>query len=97
MNSKLVSTVAAYAERFFAFGHQVILVLRSHGIVTGDTGNHLTSIGVQDFRSNWMGECSLVFVTLDTDIVPVPPQQRQITTAMGLVAATAVFYAGMPG
>lgn len=97
MNNELVSTVATYAERFFTFGHQVILVLRPHGIVTRYTGDHLTGMGIQNFRPNWMGKCSLVFVTLDTDIVPVTPQHGQIATTMGFVAATAFFYAGMLG
>ena len=67
---------------------QMVLIFSPHGIMTGDTGYHLSGYWIQDLRSHRMSELTLSFMTFDADIVTVPFQHGQIKAAMWFMTAS---------
>jgi len=61
--------VALYTQVLFAAQFEVVLEIRSHGLVTTDTGHYLTRARVNDFLANRMGAFSLGFMATNATIV----------------------------
>lgn len=56
-------------EVLFAAQFEVVLKIRSHGLMTTDTGHYLTCAWVKDFLSNRMCELPLGLMAMDATIV----------------------------
>ncbi len=82
--------MAQYAQVTFPFLDHVILEICPHGVVTGDTGKHLSGMLVEHFRSHRMGEVALSFVALYADCITVIFQHGQVPAAMGCMASGTV-------
>ena len=87
--------MAEDAKSLFPFLAQMIFIVSTHGIMTGNTGNLLAGMGIKNFRSHWMGEFALAFMALYAYIIPVTPGHPRIITSMGNMAETAFFHRRM--
>jgi len=61
--------VALYTQVLFAAQFEVVPEIRSHGLMTTDTGHYLTRARVKDFFANRMGELALGFMATNATIV----------------------------
>ncbi len=85
-----IGPVAEAAELLFAIRHQVKFIIGAHGIVTGNAGNRMPGPRVQYLGTDGMGKFFLLLMTAGTDLRAVSLEHCQVSTAMGLMAVTAV-------
>ena len=82
-------------ECFISVINKMVGIFRTHRIMTGDTCDHLTGMGVQDIRPDRMSEFTLNLVAVDAHIVAVPSQHGQMTAAVRFMAVIAFFHVRM--
>lgn len=70
--------MALNTEVLFAAQFEVVLEIRSHGLMTTDTGHYLTCARVKDFLANRMCEFSLGLMAIDAAIVSSPLQHGEV-------------------
>ncbi len=80
-----------YAKRPFSFLNKMVFIAGPHWVVTGDTGNHLAGVGIQDLGAYRMSEIPLGFMTLDADGIATSPEHGQIPASMGFVTTGTFF------
>jgi len=73
----------------------MIFVVSSHGVMTGNAGDLLAGMRIQDLRPYRMGKFALAFMTLYAYIIPVTPGQPWVVTTMGNMAQAAFFHGWM--
>ena len=61
--------MALNTQVLFAAQFEVVLEIRSHGLMTTDTGHYLTCARVKDFLANRMCEFSLGLMATNATIV----------------------------
>jgi hypothetical protein len=71
--------------------NQMVFMVCPHWIMTGDAGDHLASMGIENFRAYGMGKITLGFMALNADHIAICFEHCQVPAAMGFMTSGAFF------